>query len=297
MRLGFDQCGISKATFLHEDAPRLERWLKGGMQGEMRYMENHFDKRLDPRLLVPGARSVISLTFNYFTTEVQKDPLAPKVSKYALGKDYHLVVKEKLQLLLAFIRDQIGPVDGRCFVDSGPVLERSWALRSGLGWIGKNGNLINRKRGSFFFLAELILDLDLQPDVPMDEDFCGTCNRCVDSCPTQAIVAPQVVDGSKCISYFTIELKDAIPTSMLGKFENWGFGCDVCQDVCPWNRFAKPHQHEELKPYPALLDMTKSDWEDLTEDVFKKAFKDSPLKRSKYAGIMRNVNFLKRGGN
>ena len=296
LRLGFAQCGFSKADFLKEDAPRLEQWLKKGMQGEMHYMENHFDKRLDPRLLVTGAKTVISLLFNYFPAQGQSDKTAPKISKYAFGKDYHLVVKEQLFQLIAFIRLNIGEVDGRCFVDSGPVLERSWAKRAGLGWIGKNGNLINRKSGSFFFLAELIIDLELEPDEPFVGDFCGTCNKCVDSCPTQAIIAPQVVDGSKCISYFTIELKEAIPVAMKGQFDGWAFGCDVCQDVCPWNRFAQPHQSEELRPYPTLLDMTKRDWEEITEAVFKKVFKDSPLKRTKFAGIKRNLEFLKGEG-
>ena len=291
-RLGFEYCGVSKADFLEEEAPRLENWLNKNMNGSMTYMENHFDKRLDPRLLVPGAKSVISLLLNYFPSEKQVDDSAPKISKYAYGKDYHFVIKEKLNLLLLYIKEQVGEVDGRAFVDSAPVLDRAWAKKSGLGWVGKNGNLINKNSGSFFFIAELIIDLELEYDGVV-KDYCGSCNRCMQSCPTQAIVAPQVVDGSKCISYFTIELKENIPTSVKGKFENWVFGCDVCQDVCPWNRFSKPHTESYFKPEKELLEMTINDWHEITEETFKRVFKDSAVKRTKFAGLKRNLDFLK----
>jgi epoxyqueuosine reductase len=290
-RLGFDYCGISKAEFLEEEAPRLENWLNNNMHGQMSYMQNYFDKRLDPRLLVPGAQSVISLLLNYFPSEFQKDETAPKISKYAYGKDYHFVIKEKLNQLLAFIKEKIGDVDGRVFVDSAPVMDKAWAKRSGLGWIGKNSNLINKQSGSFFFIAELILDLKLEPDGPI-KDYCGTCTRCIDACPTQAIVAPYVVDGSKCISYLTIELKDAIPNEFIGKMDKWMFGCDVCQDVCPWNRFSKPHNEPFLNPSPELLNMTKQEWLELTEETFNKVFQKSAVKRTKYAGLIRNIKFI-----
>ena len=291
--LGFSFCGISKATFLEEEAPRLEAWLKAGRQGQMGYMENHFDKRLDPRLLVEGSKSVLSFLYNYYNPQTQTDPEAPKVSKYAYGEDYHFVVKDKLQELLGYIRETIGEVNGRAFVDSAPVLERAWAAKSGLGWVGKNANIINKGSGSFFFLSELILDLELEYDKPAT-DHCGTCTACIDACPTEAIVAPQVVDGSKCISYFTIELKDAIPDSMKGRFDNWMFGCDVCQDVCPWNRFSKPHQEPRFLPSEPLMSQTKQEWMDITEEVFKKVFKNSPVKRTKYNGLKRNIDFLLR---
>ena len=291
--LGFSFCGISKATFLEEEAPRLEAWLKAGRQGQMGYMENYFDKRLDPRLLVEGSKSVLSFLYNYYHPQTQTDPEAPKVSKYAYGEDYHFVVKDKLQELLGYIRETIGEVNGRAFVDSAPVLERAWAAKSGLGWVGKNANIINKGSGSFFFLSELILDLELEYDKPAT-DHCGTCTACIDACPTEAIVAPQVVDGSKCISYFTIELKDAIPDSMKGRFDNWMFGCDVCQDVCPWNRFSKPHQEPRFLPSEPLLSQTKQEWMDITEEVFKKVFKNSPVKRTKYNGLKRNIDFLLR---
>lgn len=291
-KLGFLFCGISKAEFLEEEAPRLESWIKQNMQGEMHYMENYFDKRLDPRLLVDGAKSVISLGLNYYTDQQQSDPSAPKISKYAYGIDYHSVIKDKLKQLLQTINKKIGEVHGRAFVDSAPVLDKAWAKKSGLGWVGKNTNLINTKKGSFFFLAELIVDIDLEYDIPSTTDHCGTCTRCIDACPTEAIVAPYVVDGSRCISYLTIELKNEIPQEFKGKMDNWMFGCDVCQDVCPWNRFSALHNEPGFKPQNNLLEMSKKDWEDITEDVFQKIFEKSPVKRTKFAGIKRNISFL-----
>jgi epoxyqueuosine reductase len=291
-RLGFLSCGISKADFLAEEAPRLEQWLNANMHGQMGYMANHFDKRLDPRKLVDGAKSVITVLLNYYPSETQKDSRAPKISKYAYGNDYHHVIKGKLRELVNFINEEIGEVGGRAFVDSAPVMDKSWAAKAGLGWIGKNTNLINSKTGSFFFIGELILDIELQPDGPTI-DHCGTCTACIDACPTEAIVAPYVVDGSKCISYFTIELKDAIPIEMKGKFDDWAFGCDVCQDVCPWNRFSKPHSEPQFNPHPDMLEMTKQEWEELTEDVFKKVFQKSAVKRTKFSGLKRNIEFLK----
>ncbi len=290
--MGFLSCGISKAGFLEEEAPRLEKWLNANMHGQMGYMANHFDKRLDPRKLVDGAKSIITVLLNYFPEETQKDPEAPKISKYAYGADYHHVIKGKLRELVHFIQEEIGEVGGRAFVDSAPVMDKAWAAKAGLGWIGKNSNLLNSKAGSFFFIGELILDIELEPDGPTT-DHCGTCTACIDACPTEAIVAPYVVDGSKCISYFTIELKDAIPTSMKGQFDDWAFGCDVCQDVCPWNRFSKPHSEPQFNPHPEMLDMTKRDWEELTEDVFKKVFQRSAVKRTKFSGLKRNIEFLK----
>lgn len=291
-RLGFDYCGISKANFLEEEAPRLENWLNKNMHGQMSYMQNHFDKRLDPRLLVPGARSVISLLLNYFPPEVQQSETAPKVSKYAYGEDYHFVIKEKLNHLLEFIKENIGDVDGRAFVDSAPVLDKAWAKKGGLGWIGKNSNLINKESGSFYFIAELIVDLELEEDGPI-KDYCGTCTRCIDACPTNAIIEPYVVDGSKCISYFTIELKENIPAEVKGKFNNWVFGCDICQDVCPWNSFSKPNTEKYFQPNAELMGMTKSDWEELTEVTFKRVFKNSAVKRTKFIGLKRNIDFIK----
>jgi len=289
-RLGFDFCGISKAEFLEEEAPHLEKWLHQGMNGKMQYMENYFDMRLDPRKLVPGAKSVISLMFNYYPEEKQNSD-APKISKYAYGKDYHFVIKDKLHELLQAMNDQIGEIHGRAFVDSAPVLERAWAAKSGLGWIGKNAQLLRPQHGSFFFIAELIVDIDLEADAPI-KDYCGSCTRCMDACPTQAIIGPKIVDGSKCISYFTIELKEAIPVEMQDKLDGWMFGCDICQDVCPWNRFSHPHSTEEMKPNLEILNMTKKDWEEVTEDVFRKFFKDSPLQRAGYNGIKRNLDYL-----
>lgn len=291
-RLGFDYCGISKADFLEEEAPRLENWLNKNMHGQMSYMQNHFDKRLDPRLLVPGARSVISLLLNYFPSQMQQDEIAPKISKYAYGEDYHVVIKEKLNHLLEFIKEHIGDVDGRAFVDSAPVLDKAWAKKGGLGWIGKNSNLINKESGSFYFIAELIVDLELEEDGPI-KDYCGTCTRCIDACPTNAIIEPYVVDGSKCISYFTIELKENIPAEVKGKLDNWVFGCDICQDVCPWNSFSKPNREKQFQPNAELLGMTKSDWEELTEQTFKRVFKNSAVKRTKFSGLKRNIDFLK----
>lgn len=290
-RLGFLSCGVSKAQFLEEEAPRLEKWLKANMHGQMKYMENHFDKRLDPTKLVEESKSVISLLLNYFPSE-QQNPDSYKISKYAYGTDYHFVIKDKLKSLLQFIQDEIGEVHGSAFVDSAPVLDKAWAARSGLGWIGKHSNLLTQQVGSFYFIAELIVDLDLEYDAPTT-DHCGTCTACIDACPTEAIVEPYVVDGSKCISYFTIELKDQIPTEFKGKMDDWMFGCDVCQDVCPWNRFSKPHKEPLFDPDPQLLSMTKKDWEEITEDVFRKLFKKSPVKRTKYSGLQRNVKFLK----
>jgi epoxyqueuosine reductase len=290
-RLGFLSCGISKAGFLEEEAPRLENWLNQNMNGQMSYMENHFDKRLDPTKLVDGAKSVISLLLNYFPSELQ-NPEAFKISKYAYGQDYHYVIKEKLKELLFFIQTEIGEVSGRAFVDSAPVLDKAWAAKSGLGWIGKNSNLITQKMGSFYFIAELIVDLDLAYDTATT-DHCGSCTACIDACPTEAIVSPYVVDGSKCISYFTIELKDNLPQEMKGKFDDWMFGCDVCQDVCPWNRFSKPHNEPLFQASPEIVKYSKSDWEEITHDTFQQVFKNSALKRSKFEGVLRNINFLK----
>ena len=289
--LGFQSCGIARAGFLEEEAPRLEAWLKNGHHGEMSYMENYFDKRLDPRLLVDGARSVISLSLNYYTDEQQLDSTAPKISKYAYGNDYHHVIKDKLKQLHHLIQDNIGEVNGRAFVDSAPVLDKAWAKKAGLGWIGKNSNLISKSVGSFFFLAELIVDLELEYDIAPTADHCGTCTKCIDACPTEAIVAPYVVDGSKCISYLTIELKNEIPATFKDKMDGWMFGCDICQDVCPWNRFSVLHNEPAFKPHPDLLGMSKQDWHEITEDVFKKVFQKSAVKRTKFEGLKRNINY------
>ncbi|MFD1016678.1 tRNA epoxyqueuosine(34) reductase QueG [Winogradskyella rapida] len=290
-RLGFLSCGISQAGFLEAEAPRLERWLKDNNNGEMRYMENHFDKRLDPTLLVEGSKSVVSLLLNYYPEDVQTED-SYKISKYAYGNDYHHVIKHKLKSLLYFIQDEIGEVGGRAFVDSAPVLDKAWAAKSGLGWIGKHSNLLTQKVGSFYFIAELIIDLELDYDTPVT-DHCGTCTACLDACPTEAITAPYVVDGSKCISYFTIELKENIPSEFKGQFEDWMFGCDICQDVCPWNRFSKPHNEPLFNPHLELLGMTKKDWEEITEDTFRKVFQKSAVKRTKFSGLERNIRFLK----
>ena len=289
---GFDYCGVAKAQVLDEDARRLESWLNKGMHGTMQYMENHFDLRIDPSKLVPGAKSVITLLLNYYPEKEQVTG-APKISKYAYGNDYHEVIRDKLKQFLLQIKEQIGEVHGRGFVDSAPVLERAWAKKAGIGWIGKNGNLITKQSGSFFFIATLIVDLELQYDDAFVKDYCGTCTKCIDNCPTDAILPGKVVDGSKCISYFTIELKDAlIPDKMKGKFDNWMFGCDVCQDVCPWNRFSKSTEEINFTPIPEILYLTSSDWEALTEETFKSIFKNSPLKRAKFDGIKRNLNFI-----
>src|ERR1041385_4780696 len=289
-RLGFDFCGISKAEFLEEEAPRLEQWLLQNMHGKMKYMENYFDKRLDPRKLVDRAKSVVSLLYNYFPSKQQSDPEAPKISKYAFGKDYHYVIKEKLSELMLVIQQKIGDVHGRAFVDSAPVLDRAWAKKSGLGWIGKNTNLITRQYGSFFFIAELIVDLELNADKPI-EDYCGTCTACIDACPTDAIVKPYVVDGSKCISYFTIELKEEIPKEVKGKFDNWIFGCDICQDVCPWNRFSKPHSEARFDA-KSELSMSNQEWKEMTKEIFEKVFEKSAVKRTKFEGLKRNIDFI-----
>ena len=290
-RLGFLSCGISKAEFLEEEAPRLEAWLKAERNGKMGYMENHFDKRLDPRLLVPGGKSVISVLLNYYSDDQQPEG-AQKISKYAYGADYHFVIKEKLKELFSFIHQEIGEVNGRVFVDSAPVMDRAWAEKSGLGWIGKNTNLITQKVGSYFFIAEMILDLDLEYDLPTT-DHCGTCTACIDACPTEAIVAPYQLDATKCISYLTIELKDQLPTEFQKKMDNWAFGCDVCQDVCPWNRFSKQHNEPLFNSKPEILNYSKKDWEELTSETFNTIFKNSAISRTKYEGLKRNIDFLK----
>ncbi|WJJ96775.1 tRNA epoxyqueuosine(34) reductase QueG [Algibacter luteus] len=289
--LGFLSCGVSKAEFLEAEAPRLEKWLNNQMHGEMHYMENHFDKRLDPTKLVEGSKSVISLLLNYYPSEEQNKN-SFKISKYAYGTDYHFVIKDKLKSLLHVIQDEIGDVHGRAFVDSAPVLDKAWAAKSGLGWIGKHSNLLTQQVGSFYFIAELIIDLELEYDT-VTTDHCGSCTACIDACPTEAITEPFVVDGSKCISYFTIELKENIPTEFKGKMDDWMFGCDVCQDVCPWNRFSKSHKEPLFNPHPELLSMSKKEWEEITEETFQKVFKNSAVKRTKFSGLKRNINFLK----
>jgi epoxyqueuosine reductase len=291
-RLGFEFVGIAKAERMDEEARRLEAWLHKGLHGDMAYMERHFDLRIDPTRLVPGARSVVMLSYNYATDQKQADPDAPRIASYAYGEDYHFVIKDKLKELLHFLNQNIGEVGGRCFVDSAPVMERDWARRAGIGWQGKNTLLIHPKRGSYYFLASLIIDLDLAADDPM-KDYCGRCTRCIDACPTQAIApAGYLLDGSKCISYLTIELKTAIPEAFKGKMDNWMFGCDVCQAVCPWNRFSRPHQEPAFAPSEELLEMTRRDWLEITEEVFQRLFSRSPVKRTKYAGLRRNIDFL-----
>ena len=290
-RLGFISCGISRAEFLEDEAPRLEKWLKMKMNGEMKYMENYFEKRLDPTKLVDDAKSIISLTYNYFPEDLQNKE-APKISKYAYGMDYHYVIKEKLNFFLTFIKDKIGDVHGRAFVDSAPILEKAWAAKSGIGWVGKNSNLITKQVGSFYFLAELIVDLDLDYDT-IESDHCGECTACIDACPTQAIAQPYVVDGSKCISYFTIELKENIPKEFKGKFDDWVFGCDICQDVCPWNKFSKTHREPLFQANSELMKMSRDEWNEITEETFNKIFKNSALKRTGYKGLTRNLNFIK----
>ncbi len=290
-RLGFLSCGISKAEFLEEEAPRLEEYLQKERQGKMSFLENYFDKRLDPTKLVEGSKSVISLLLNYYPEEKQREDTY-KISKYAYGTDYHFVIKDKLKDLLRFIQQEIGEVEGRAFVDSAPVMDKAWAAKAGLGWVGKHTLLLSKQKGSFFFVAELILDLELEYDTPVT-DHCGSCTACIDACPTNAIVEPYKVNGSKCISYFTIELKEELPQEMKGKFEDWAFGCDICQDVCPWNRFSKPHNEPLFNPHPELLSMSKKDWEEITEETFRKVFKKSAVKRTKYSGLTRNISFLK----
>ncbi len=290
--LGFSHVGISKASFLEEEARNLEIWLNKNYHGKMNYMENYFDLRTDPRKLVDDAKSVVTVLMNYSTDKVQNDDNSPKISKYAYGKDYHLIIREKLNELHAYIKDNIGDVNARGFVDSAPVMDKVWAEKSGLGWIGKHSNLINKENGSFFFIGELILDLSLDTDLPI-KDYCGTCSKCIDACPTNAIVEPYVVDGSRCISYLTIELKDElIPSEFKGKMDNWVFGCDVCQDVCPWNRFTKNHNEKWFDPHVDLLNLTKKDWDDLNQETFNKVFKKSAVKRTKYKGLKRNIKFI-----
>jgi epoxyqueuosine reductase len=292
LRLGFDYCGIARAERLDADAARLEKWLSQGMHGGMSYMENHFDLRVNPSILVPGAKSVITLLKNYFPSQHQQEDAA-KISKYAFGKDYHEVIRANMKTFLHMIQEEIGEVNGRGFVDSAPVLERSWAQRSGLGWVGKNGNLITKESGSFFFIATLITDLELEYDDPFAKDYCGSCTRCIDACPTEAILPDKVINGSKCISYFTIELKDMlIPDEMKGKFNNWTFGCDICQDVCPWNRFSKPTNEPAFTPIPEVLNLSTREWEAMTEETFKKIFKHSPISRTKWKGMQRNIKFI-----
>ena len=288
--LGFEQVGISKASKLEKEAPRLEKWLQNGFHGTMSWMENHFEKRIDPTELLQGAKSVISVSLNYFPDEVQKSD-SPKISKYAYGEDYHFVIKRKLKELIKIISLEVGDVNARAFVDSAPIMDKVWAEKSGLGWVGKNTNLIHPNKGSFFFIAEIVLDVELDYDSQIN-DYCGTCTKCIDECPTGAIVEPYVVDGSKCISYFTIELKSEIPIEQQGKFEKWAFGCDICQDVCPWNKFSAPHEESAFKPHPKLLSFTGKDWEELSEDVFKEIFKRSAVKRTKFEGLKRNLKFI-----
>ena len=289
--LGFLSCGISKAVFLEEEATKLENWLNDGKHGKMKYMENHFDMRLDPRKLVPDAKSVISLSYNYFNENLQKDKEAPKISKYAYGNDYHKVIKEKLKILFKELQKEFGDINGRVFIDSAPIMEKAWAAKSGLGWIGKNTNLISQKVGSFYFLAEIIVDLEFENDTPVT-DHCGSCTACIDSCPTGALVKPYEIDASKCISYLTIELKDEIPSEFNGKMDNWAFGCDVCQDVCPWNRFSRKHNEPLFNPNQEMMKMGKKEWEELTEETFEVIFKNSAVKRTKYKGLKRNISFI-----
>jgi epoxyqueuosine reductase len=291
--LGFILCGIAKAEFMEDEAKKLDNWLNQNYHGTMSYMANHFDKRVNPSILVPGAKSVISLAYNYYTTSQQEDQDAPKISMYAYGRDYHKVIKKKLKIFFDILTQKFGDIDGRLFVDSAPVLERDWAKRSGLGWVGKNTMTIHPKKGSYFFLAEIICDLELSYDAPL-ADYCGTCTKCIDACPTDAI-SPQgyFMDGSKCISYLTIEYKDKLPEDYKDKMENWMFGCDICQQVCPWNRFSSPHQEPEFYPKEKLLNMTPEEWQDLSEPLFNELFEGSAVKRTKYEGIKRNIQFLK----
>jgi epoxyqueuosine reductase len=291
--LGFISCGISKADFLEDEAANLENWLKNEMHGEMSYMERNFDMRLDPRKILNGAKSVISLTYNYYTDKLQKDENF-KISKYAFGTDYHFVIREKLKNLLFLIREKVGDINGRVFVDSAPILERAWAKKSGLGWIGKNTNLISKNVGSFFFLCEIIVDIELDYDYSTT-DHCGTCTACIDACPTNAIVEPYKVDGSRCISYLTIELKENMPEYAKDSYDKWVFGCDICQDVCPWNKFSKPHNEPLFNADEKFLSMSKNEWLEITKETFDKVFKDSAVKRTGYDGLKRNINFIKRG--
>ncbi|MBN2349422.1 MAG: tRNA epoxyqueuosine(34) reductase QueG [Bacteroidales bacterium] len=293
LSLGFDACGIAKAGYLKDDAGRLEEWLIKGMHGSMQYMENHFEKRTNPTRLLEGAKSVISVIVNYYPGEKQAGPDVPKISKYALGEDYHQVLKKRLKQLLVYIQELIPDTHGRAFVDSAPVLDRAWANAAGLGWIGKNSNLISPKQGSFVFISSLIVDINLQYDQPLNTDLCGGCNKCITACPTKAIIAPRVVDGSRCISYFTIENKGEIPGEYKGKFKNWAFGCDICQDVCPWNKKVKISKIEEFTPNPLIINMKEQDWENLDEKRYNIMFKKSAVKRAKFEGLKRNLDFLK----
>ncbi|MFA5575453.1 MAG: tRNA epoxyqueuosine(34) reductase QueG [Brumimicrobium sp.] len=293
--LGFMYCGISKAEFLEEEAPHLTAYLKKGKHGKMKWLEDHFDKRLDPTKLVPNAKSVVSLLFNYYPHEKQKDENSPKIAKYAYGEDYHFLIKDKLTQLFKAMKDEIGEINGRVFTDSAPVMEKSWAKKSGLGWQGKNALIITPQVGSFYFLAEIILDLPLEYDGPI-KDYCGTCTRCIDACPTEALT-PYSIDASKCISYLTIELKDnVLPKEFEGKMENWAFGCDICQDVCPWNRFSKPHNEPRLNPHPDLLNLNVDEWKELTNEIFQEIFKQSAVKRTKFEGLHRNLKFINKTG-
>ncbi len=291
IELGFESIGVARAEFLEEEAPRFEKWLKNGFNGKMSYMENHFNKRLDPRKLVPGAKTLISLSYNYFP-KIKQSKDTYKIAKYAYGKDYHYTLKDKLKTLFAYIQTLAGDVQGRVFTDSAPVMERAWAKKTGIGWEGKNSLIIQKNKGSFFFLAEIIIDLELEYDSPFLSDHCGSCTRCIDSCPTEAILPERIINASKCISYFTIELKDELPATMRGKFQDWMFGCDICQDVCPWNKFSLPNHEPDFIPHPDLLSMTKNDWEEITEEVFRDIFKKSAVKRTKYSGLKRNINFF-----
>ena len=290
-KFGFQNCGISKAVFLEEDAKPLEAWLQKNYHAEMSYMENHFDKRLNPTLLVEGSKSVISLSYNYYPDEKLSAIDNFKISKYAYGEDYHEIIKGILQELVAELKEEIGDFHCRVFTDSAPILERSWARKSGIGWVGKNANLITKQSGSFYFLAEIICDLELSEDSPTT-DHCGTCTKCIEACPTDAIVSDKIIDGSKCISYATIELKNDIPENFNEKLEDWMFGCDICQDVCPWNRFSVPHHQEKFKPNQFLLNYRKQDWKELTQELFSEIFRKSPVKRTKFAGLKRNIDFL-----
>ncbi len=293
VELGFQQIGFAQADFLEDEAPRLESWLNKGYYGQMHYMQNWFEKRLDPRLLVEGAKTVMVLTYNYFPEETQRVSDVPKISKYAYGTDYHYVIREKLNEIIARAQEKYGDFAARGFTDSAPILEGAWAQRAGIGWTGKHTLLINKDRGSFFFLATIIMDLDVEPDNPFRTDHCGTCTRCIDACPTDAIIGPRLLDASRCISYLTIELKEAIPEEFKGKMEDWVFGCDICQDVCPWNKFSTPHSEPHFAPHPDLLNMTRKDWEELSQETFSQVFKKSAVKRTKYSGLMRNIRFLK----
>lgn len=290
--LGFQNIGFAQAGFLENEAPRLEAWLNKGYHGKMSYMENHFDKRLDPTLLVPGAKTVISLSYNYYPEQQQSDNTY-KIAKYAYGKDYHFILKDKLRELLQYIESLVGEVQGRVFTDSAPILEQAWARRAGIGWEGRHSLVIQKNKGSFFFLAEIILDVDFEHDIPFQTDHCGTCTKCMDACPTEAILSDKMINASKCISYLTIELRDELPAGMRGKFQDWMFGCDICQDVCPWNKFSLPHQEPFFSPHPDLLLMTRQDWEEITEAVFRDIFKKSAVKRTKYSGLKRNIDFIR----